>query len=78
VLNWEIRKEIILGEILAQDPDVICLQELDKFNYDEFFRMKLAEAGYKGYFAQKSRYETLTAAVHFTRRRNTSYSIHSR
>lgn len=58
VLNWEHRKEIILGEMLTQDPDIICLQELDKFNYDEFFRPKLAESGYKGYFAQKSRHET--------------------
>lgn len=58
MLNWEHRKEIILGEILAQDPDIICLQELDKFNYDEFFRPRLAESGYKGYFAQKSRHET--------------------
>lgn len=44
--------------MLSQDPDVICLQELDKYNYDEFFRPKLAESGYKGYYAQKSRYET--------------------
>ena len=58
VLAWEHRKEIILSEILSQDPDIICLQELDKYNYDEFFRPKLAESGYKGYFAQKSRHET--------------------
>lgn len=58
VLNWEHRKEVILGEMLAQDPDIICLQELDKYNYDEFFRPKLAESGYKGYYAQKSRHET--------------------
>lgn len=58
VLDWAHRKEIILGEMLSQDPDIICLQELDKYNYDEFFRPRLAESGYKGYYAQKSRYET--------------------
>jgi CCR4-NOT transcription complex subunit 6 len=59
VLDWDYRKEIILGEIQAQDADIVCLQELDKYNYDEFFRVKLAEGGYKGYYAQKGRAETV-------------------
>ena len=61
VLDWDVRKEMILDEILTHEPDFVCLQELDKHNYDEFFRARLAEAGYKGYYAQKSRHEVVAA-----------------
>lgn len=59
VLSWAYRKTLILDEIREQNADIICLQELDRNSYDDWFRGKLAEHGYKGYFAQKSRAETL-------------------
>ena len=59
VLNWEFRKGLILDEIRERDADIVCLQELDKYSYDEFFRTKLSYNGYKGFYAQKSRAETL-------------------
>ena len=59
VLRWDYRKDLILNEIVERDADIVCLQELDRQSYDEFFRSNLAEHGYKGYYAQKSRAETL-------------------
>ena len=59
VLDWDFRKELILDEVRHHDADIVCLQELDKVNYDEFFRSKLSYNGYKGYYAQRSRAETL-------------------
>ena len=59
VLNWDFRKGLILDEVKGHDADIICLQELDKHSYDEFFRTELARQGYKGVHAQKTRAETL-------------------
>ena len=59
VLNWDFRKGLILDEIRERGADIVCLQELDKYSYDEFFRTKLSYNGYKGFYAQKSRAETL-------------------
>lgn len=59
VLSWAFRKVQVLNEVKEQNADIICFQELDKANYDDFFRGKLAELGFKGYYAQKSRAETL-------------------
>ena len=58
-MNWDFRKGLILDEIRERDADIVCLQELDKYSYDEFFRTKLSYNGYKGFYAQKSRAETL-------------------
>jgi CCR4-NOT transcription complex subunit 6 len=59
VLKWEFRRELILNEVRDHDADIVCLQELDKYSYDEFFRSKLSYNGYKAYYAQKARAETL-------------------
>jgi len=59
VLSWAYRKTLILEEIKGIDADIVCLQELDKASYDDFFRAELSIRGYKGYYAQKSRAETL-------------------
>ncbi|KAJ4522803.1 Glucose-repressible alcohol dehydrogenase transcriptional effector [Exophiala dermatitidis] len=59
VLGWGFRKTLILEEIREINADIVCLQELDRCSYDDFFRGELAVSGYKGYYAQKSRAETL-------------------
>ncbi|KAJ9628204.1 Glucose-repressible alcohol dehydrogenase transcriptional effector [Knufia peltigerae] len=59
VLTWAYRKTLILEEIREINADIVCLQELDRTSYDEFFRAELSRSGYKGYYAQKSRAETL-------------------
>ena len=53
------RRELILKELTELNAEVVCLQELDRASYDEFFRKELSNIGYKGYYAQKSRAETI-------------------
>lgn len=59
VLSWSYRRSLILDEIRELNADIVCLQELDKQSHDEYFRSALSVQGYKGYYAQKSRAETL-------------------
>lgn len=49
----------MLDELTELDADVVCLQELDKKSYDEFFAAKMKQIGYKAYFAQKARADTI-------------------
>jgi len=44
-LQWEHRKKLLCAEILQHKPDVVCLEEVDKENYKNYFRPLLAEAG---------------------------------
>ncbi|ORX94389.1 Endonuclease/exonuclease/phosphatase [Basidiobolus meristosporus CBS 931.73] len=50
-LRWTHRKTNILNEILSHSPDILCLQELDK--YEDFFGPELTKAGYEGRYHQK-------------------------
>lgn len=58
-LAWEYRKELILHEITSYGADIICLQEVDKENYDNYFTPQLLEKGYEGVFWPKSRSRTM-------------------
>ncbi|KAJ1923856.1 Glucose-repressible alcohol dehydrogenase transcriptional effector [Tieghemiomyces parasiticus] len=61
VLTWEYRKEFILQEIQALNADVVCLQEVEASQYEEFFRDQLSSGGgYAGTFWPKSRARTMT------------------
>eukprot|EP00210_Caulerpa_lentillifera_P002961 g2827.t1 len=51
VLEWNRRWPLILSEIQEADADVICLQEVNK--YDDFFRPALEKAGYQSYYLPK-------------------------
>lgn len=55
VLDWQSRRDIILNEIQTHDADIVCLQEVDKTSYDDFFGPKLAYHDYKGTYVQKNR-----------------------
>lgn len=59
VLDWEYRKDLLLDELRTHSADIVCLQELDRYNYEEFFRTQLSYDGYKAYYAQKGRAETM-------------------
>jgi len=50
-LFWEKRFPLLLYEIINRDPDIICLQEVDRF--DEF-QAFLRKKGYSGRFVKKS------------------------
>lgn len=58
-LAWDYRKELILHEITSYGADIICLQEVDKENYDNYFTPQLLEKGYEGVFWPKSRSRTM-------------------
>ncbi|KAL9113378.1 MAG: hypothetical protein Q9227_002419 [Pyrenula ochraceoflavens] len=59
ILEWDNRKMAILNEIQLRDADIVCLQEIDRYNYDEFWRGKLSMEGYKSFYGQKSRASTM-------------------
>lgn len=59
-LSWDFRKAQILQEILAQDADIVCLQEVDITSFTEYFSPKLAYCNLKGAFWPKSRAKTMS------------------
>ncbi|EGP83381.1 uncharacterized protein MYCGRDRAFT_63781 [Zymoseptoria tritici IPO323] len=58
-LSWQRRRDLILDEMQGRDADIMCLQEMDIENYNEFFRPNLASMDYKGVFWPKSRAQTM-------------------
>ena len=60
VLAWENRRDLILEEILNGDADVLCLQEVDRGSFQEFFQFRLASSDYKGVFHPKTRAKNMT------------------
>lgn len=58
-LSWEYRKELILTEIMNYDADILCLQEVDVAQYEEYFLHHLAAQDYEGVFWPKSRANTM-------------------
>eukprot|EP01025_Chloroclados_australasicus_P006513 TRINITY_DN12093_c0_g3_i4.p1 TRINITY_DN12093_c0_g3~~TRINITY_DN12093_c0_g3_i4.p1 ORF type:complete len:451 (-),score=30.94 TRINITY_DN12093_c0_g3_i4:1842-3194(-) len=53
-LNWEFRKHKLVQEILQYEADVICLQEVQRQHYNNFFQSQLAEHGYCSIFKSKT------------------------
>ncbi|KXT03138.1 hypothetical protein AC578_7703 [Pseudocercospora eumusae] len=58
-LSWQRRRAMILDELRGRQADIMCLQEMDMENYNEFFRPNLASDDYKGVFWPKSRAQTM-------------------
>lgn len=59
-LSWEYRREKILEEIERENADIVCLQEIEKEVFNEYFCLKLAYTGYKGVFWSRSRAKTMS------------------
>lgn len=59
VLNWEYRRELILQEVLNYNADVVCLQEVEVAQFEEYFKEQLAMVEYSGVFFPKSRARTM-------------------
>ncbi|KAJ1854760.1 Glucose-repressible alcohol dehydrogenase transcriptional effector [Coemansia sp. RSA 638] len=59
-LAWEYRRDTILSELSALQPDIVCLQEVEAIQFDECFKVKLREMGYEGVFWTKSRARTMS------------------
>ncbi|PHJ24839.1 endonuclease exonuclease phosphatase family protein [Cystoisospora suis] len=54
MLAWPYRRARILEEIISQDPDVVCLQEVQSEHFEDFFRPELERHGYAGVYKQKT------------------------
>lgn len=60
-LAWDYRKELILQEIVGYGADLLCLQEVEGAQYEEFFLHHLSEQGYSGVYFPKSRARTMSS-----------------
>ncbi|BFZ60804.1 Glucose-repressible alcohol dehydrogenase transcriptional effector [Saitoella coloradoensis] len=58
-LSWDYRKELILQEVMSYAAEIVCLQEVDIQNYEDYFAPQLAYAEYKGVFWPKGRAKTM-------------------
>ncbi|PWW75381.1 hypothetical protein C7212DRAFT_202327 [Tuber magnatum] len=58
-LSWDYRKDLIRNQLIESNADVICLQEVDMENFNEYFMPELAREEYKGAFYPKSRAKTM-------------------
>ncbi|KAG0233278.1 Glucose-repressible alcohol dehydrogenase transcriptional effector [Actinomortierella wolfii] len=59
-LAWEYRKELILQEILAYSADIVCLQEVESGQYEDYFKEQMKrQADYDSVFWPKSRAKTM-------------------
>lgn len=56
---WDHRKEVIMNELKAREPDIMCLQEVEGDSFETFFRPTLAHLDYKGMFWSKTRAKTM-------------------
>ncbi len=60
-LGWEYRKQVIIHEILSYDADIVCLQEIETSQFEQYFKPQLRmRGGYDGIFYPKSRARTMS------------------
>ncbi|CAO3639452.1 unnamed protein product [Cunninghamella echinulata] len=60
-IQWDYRKELILSEIIHWNTDIVCLQEVEMGEYEEFIGETLKHQGnYDGVFFPKSRAKTMS------------------
>lgn len=53
VVRWQYRRGRMLDELLCYGADILCLQEVDK--YDDFLREELKKRGYASCFKKRTR-----------------------
>jgi CCR4-NOT transcription complex subunit 6 len=58
-LSWNHRREVIMAELRAREPDIMCLQEVEQDAFETYFRPNLAHLDYKGLFWPKGRAKTM-------------------
>jgi len=60
-LSWDYRKELILQEILGCGSDILCLQEVDGEQYEDYFLRLLEEHGYEGVHWPRTKARTMSS-----------------
>ncbi len=58
-LAWDYRKEFIMQEIISYGADLVCLQEVEMEQFENFFVPNLSEQDYESVFFPKSRARTM-------------------
>lgn len=58
-LAWDYRKELILTEIMNYDADILCLQEVDVAQYEDYFLTHLSAQDYEGVYSPKTKAHTM-------------------
>ncbi|KAF9937754.1 hypothetical protein BGZ67_000910 [Mortierella alpina] len=74
--NWPSRRTLLLTEIEVMDADVVCLQELDKDDYNGYFGAMMGHLGYRGVHAKRHSNFAHGFAVFYRTRRITVVKIH--
>ncbi|KAI8867930.1 hypothetical protein GQ42DRAFT_164478 [Ramicandelaber brevisporus] len=60
VLSWEYRRDMIMKELAAYNADIVCLQEVESAQYNEFFKDAMRKiGGYDGVFWAKARHNMI-------------------
>ncbi|KXS21619.1 hypothetical protein M427DRAFT_51039 [Gonapodya prolifera JEL478] len=54
-LNWEFRRQSLIQEVVGYNSDILCLQEIEYGQFEDFFQPELREHGYEGAYYPKSR-----------------------
>jgi len=68
VLPWSYRSPLLLQEIVYHSPDILCLQEVEKSEFTDFFS-QLETLGYRGIFKKKTHNKTDGCAIYFNTRK---------
>ncbi|MCO5588424.1 hypothetical protein L7F22_042380 [Adiantum nelumboides] len=58
-LAWDYRKDFILQEVMSYGADIVCLQEVDSEQYEDYFLHHLSQQDYDGIYWPKSRARTM-------------------
>jgi len=53
-VSWKYRRDNLALEMLTYNSDIICLQEVDCTEYENFFKGIMAKAGYVGFYKQRT------------------------
>lgn len=54
VLDWEYRKQKLLQEFSAHQPDILCMQEVQESHLEEFYIPQLKALGYEGEYLRRT------------------------
>jgi len=53
-VSWKYRRDNLALEMLTYNSDIICLQEVDCDEYENFFKGLMAKAGYVSFYKQRT------------------------
>ncbi|CAG8585120.1 1200_t:CDS:2 [Acaulospora morrowiae] len=60
-LSWDYRKDRIMKEVLSYNADILCLQEVNTSQYEDYFKEAYAKLGdYESVYWPKSRAKTMS------------------